>query len=127
MNKEQIINAINNYQLDKSKIIVISGAALVLLDVKKTTHDIDIWCDEDYYNYLLTRYHCVLERINEFGKKAYIIDNIINIGTSFKPQQMEIINGISCSSLKDILELKRFLNREKDKQLIKELEKITIK
>ena len=124
MNKEQIINIINEYQLDKSKFIVISGAALVLLDIKKKANDIDICCGIDYYNYLLREYPCELERINEFGEKAYMINGIINFGTSFCPQTIEIIEGIRCSSLKDIIELKKFLNRDKDKLLIKKLEKI---
>ena len=124
MNKEQIIKTINDYKLDKSRIVVISGAALVLLDIIKETKDIDIWCDKDYYNYLLKEYNTRFERINEFGEKAYIIDNIINFGTSFCPKQIEIIEGIKCSSLKDVLELKKFLNRDKDKLLIKRLEKI---
>ena len=124
MNKNEIIKIINDYKLDKSRFIVISGAALVLLDIKKKAHDIDIWCDKNYYNYLLNEYNSKFERINEFAEEAYMIDDIINFGTSFCPKQIEIIEGIKCSSLKDILELKIFLNRKKDKLLIKKLEKI---
>ena len=50
MNKKQIIDIIEKYELDKSKIIVISGAALVLLEQEKAAKDIDIWCDNDYYD-----------------------------------------------------------------------------
>ena len=124
MNKEDIIKTINQYHLDKSKFIVISGAALVLLDIKKKANDIDIWCENNYYNYLLKEYSCEFERINEFGEKAYMIDKIINFGTSFCPEQIEVIDDIKCSSLIDILKLKKFLNRDKDKLLIKKLEKI---
>ena len=69
MDKNQIIKIIKKYKLDKSKFIVISGAALVLLGIKKTANDIDIWCDNDYCDYLLNNYDCKLERINEFGEK----------------------------------------------------------
>lgn len=123
MNKKQIIKTIEKYKLDKSKFVVISGAALVLLDIKKTTKDIDISCDKDYCEYLLKNYDAKFERTNELGKKAYLIDDIINFGISFMPKEIEIIDGIQCSSLKDILELKRFLNRDKDKLIIKKLEK----
>ena len=123
MNKKQIIETIEKYKLDKSKFIVISGAALVLLEQEKATKDIDIWCDNDYYDYLLGNYDCKFERTNEFGEKAYLIDNIINFGVSFKPKNVEIIEGIQCSSLRDVLELKKFLNRDKDKFIINKLEK----
>ena len=123
MNKKQIIETIEKYKLDKSKFIVISGAALVLLEQEKTTMDIDIWCDNDYCDYLLGNYDCKFERTNEFGEKAYLIDNIINFGTSFKPKDVEIIEGIQCSSLRDVLKLKKFLNRDKDKYIISKLEK----
>ena len=118
MDKNQIIDIIKKYKLDKSKFIVISGAALDLHGIKKDTPDIDIWCDNDYCDYLLNNYVCKLERINEYGEKAYLIDNIINFGVSFKPKEIEILEDIQCASLKDILELKRFLNRSKDKYII---------
>lgn len=124
MNKDKIINIINEYKLDKSKFIVISGAALVLLNVEKKAHDIDIWCDNDYYYYLLKEYNCEFERVNEFGEKAYMIDGTINFGTSFQPEQILMVDDIQCASLKDTLELKKLLNRDKDKLLIKKLEKI---
>ena len=124
MNKSQIIEIIKKYKLDKTKFIVISGAALVLLGIEKEANDIDIWCDNDYCNHLLNNYDCKFERINEYGKKAYLIDNLINFGVSFRPKEVENIEGIQCASLKDILELKKFLNRSKDKNIISKLEKL---
>lgn len=123
MNKKQIIDTIEKYKLDKSKFIVISGAALVLLEQEEKTKDIDIWCDSDYCDYMINYYNAKYERTNELGKKAYLIDNIINFGVSFKPNNIEIIDNIQCASLRDILELKKFLNRDKDKALIRKLEK----
>ena len=123
MDKNQIIKTIKKYKLDKSKFIVISGAALVLLGIEKTANDIDIWCDNDYCDYLLNNYDCKLERINEFGNKAYMIDDMINFGISFRPKEVEVVDGIQCALLRDILELKKFLNRPKDKCSISKLEK----
>ena len=123
MNKKQIIEIIKKYKLDKKEFIVISGAALVLLGIEKKAKDIDIWCNNDYCDYLLHNYDCKFERINEFGKKAYLIDNIINFGVSFMPKEIETIEGIQCASLKDVLELKKFLNRSKDRHIISKLEK----
>ena len=124
MNKNQIIEIIKKNKLDKEKFIVISGAALVLLGIKKTAHDIDIWCNNEYCDYLINNYDSKFERVNEFGEKAYLINNIINFGISFRPLEIEIIEGIQCASLKDVLYLKKFLNRPKDKYIISKLEKI---
>lgn len=127
MTKKEIINVLNKYKLDKEKYIVISGAALVLQNIKKETNDIDIWVDNEYYTYLLDNYECVFERINEKNNKCYMIDNIINFGTSYCPKNTKIINDIRVSSIKDILELKKILNRPKDKEIIKVLEEIITK
>jgi len=124
MNKKDIINTINDYNLNKKEFIIIGGASLVMHDVIYETKDLDIWCSTIYCNYLFNNYDCQLERINEFGKKAYIIDNIINFGESFKPNDIDTIEGIKVSSLKDTYLLKKFLNREKDKHIISVLEKL---
>ena len=124
MTKEDIINTINKYKLNKDEFIVISGAALVLLDIKDSAKDIDIWVSDSYQEYLLNNYTCEFERINEFGNKAYLIDDIINFGTSFKPNEYVLVDGIKVSLIKDILELKKFLNRDKDKEIIEKLESI---
>ncbi len=42
MNKNKINEILNYYSLDNNKYIVISGAAMVLQDVKEYTSDIDI-------------------------------------------------------------------------------------
>ena len=123
MNKRQIIDTIEEYKLDKSKFIVISGAALVLMEQEEATKDIDIWCNSEYCDYLINNYNAKFERKNELGKKAYLIDDIINFGVSFEPKEFEIVEGIKCSSLRDILELKKFLNRDKDEIIIKKLER----
>lgn len=124
MNKKDIIKTIKDYNLDKEEIIIIGGASLVMHDVICDTKDLDIWCSTIYCNYLLENYNCQLERINEFGKNAYIIEDIINFGESFKPNDIDIIDGIKVSSLKDTYLLKKFLNREKDKYVISILEKL---
>ncbi len=124
MDRNKILQIINDYSLDKSRIIVISGAALVLLNVVEAARDIDIYCDREYYEYLLKNYNCEFERTNEFGEKAYMIDGIINFGLSYKPNKIMVVEGLQCASLKDILDMKKFLNRAKDKAIIKKLELI---
>ena len=82
MNKEDIVRILNYYELDKVRYVVISGAALTLLGIVDYAKDIDIYCDEEYYNYLIDNYGAVYERTNEYGIDAYMIDGIINFSFS---------------------------------------------
>lgn len=124
MNKKEIINTLSKYNFDKNKFCIISGAALVLLGFIENTKDIDIAVTEDYYNWLIRDYNCIFERTNEFNKDCYIIDNVINFGVSFMPNEFEIINGYKVASLESCYKLKLFLNRPKDKKIIKKLQQI---
>lgn len=119
MNKEEIMNVLNKYSLDKNEIVIIAGAALVLQGVVDKTHDIDIWVNEKYYNYLLNNYECKYERTNEYGLDCYMIDDIINFGLSFFPDNYVVIDGYKVASIDDCIRIKKFLNRDKDRELIK--------
>ena len=122
MNKKEIINTLSKYNFDKNKFCIISGAELVLLGFIENTKDIDIAVTEDYYSNLLKDYNCIFERTNEFNKDCYIIDNVINCGVSFMPNEFEIINGYKVAALESCYKLKLFLNRPKDKEIIKKLQ-----
>lgn len=122
MTRKDIIETLNNYNLDKDKFIIISGAALVLQNFSDQTHDIDIWVPKDYYEFLLNNYNCEFDRINEFGNKAYMIDNVINFGIDFYPDNYECINDYKVASLRDCYNVKKFLNRDKDNELLLKLE-----
>lgn len=123
MTKKDIIETLNNYKLDKDKFIIISGAALVLQNFSNQTHDIDIWVSKDYYEHLLSNFNCEFDRINEFGNKAFMIDEVINFGFDFCPDNYVYINGYKVASLRDCYNIKKLLNRDKDKKLLLKLEK----
>ena len=123
MTKKDIIETLNNYNLNKDKFIIISGAALVLQNFSNQTHDIDIWVSKDYYEYLLSNFNCEFDRINEFGNKAFMIDDVINFSFDFCPKNYVYINGYKVASLRDCYNVKKLLNRDKDKKLLLKLEK----
>ena len=123
MTKKDIIETLNNYNLDKDKFIIISGSALVLQNFSNQTHDIDIWVSKDYYEYLLSNFICEFDRINEFGNKAFMIDDVINFSFDFCPKNYVYINGYKVASLRDCYNVKKLLNRDKDKELLLKLEK----
>lgn len=115
MNKEEILSVLENYNFDKDNYIVISGASMVLQGVKEYTSDIDIVVSQEYFEYLLSNYECVFERVNEYGKEVYFIGNVINFSTTYYDSEYTLVNGIKVQSIESIIELKSKLNREKDK------------
>ena len=123
MTKKDIIETVNNYNLNKDRFIIISGAALVLQNFSNQTHDIDIWVSKDYYEHLLSNFICEFDRINEFGNKAFMIDDVINFSFDFCPKNYVYINGYKVASLRDCYNVKKLLNRDKDKKLLLKLEK----
>lgn len=122
INKENIISILDSYNFDKNSFYVIAGAALVLNGVCDRTLDIDICTSNEYYHKLINDYECVFERVNEYGESIYLIDNIINFGTSFMPSKYVLINGYRVASINDCYLLKKYLNRDKDLEVIKLLE-----
>lgn len=62
LNREKIIEILNEYNFDCDKYVVLSSSAMVLHGIKEYTRDIDIFVTWDYYKYLLDNYDCIFER-----------------------------------------------------------------
>ena len=120
MSKDEILNILNNYNFDKSKYILLSGAALTLYGIKDKTNDIDIAISKDYFKCLLNNYNSKLSYYNkDTNANIYEIDNIIEFSTNFYQENYNnkdynIIDGIMVQSLSSIIKLKQRLKREKD-------------
>lgn len=119
MNKEEIFKKLYLSDLDKNKIIIISGASLVVQNIIDSTKDIDIACDLEYYNSLdwkvKTGAFNIDIKINDVFEISYNL---------FYPDDYVIINGFKFMNLKRCLEIKERLNKEKDKEVIKKLKEI---
>jgi len=113
MNKKDIIETLNRYNLDTSKYIVLAGAAMTMLGLKEQTHDIDIAVTKDYYEYLRNNYDCKVEWCNE-GNDVYFIDDIINFGVNYYNEDHLIIDGIPVQKPEDIIKVKKIFGRKKD-------------
>lgn len=123
LNKLQILDILNYYNLPKNEYVIISGASMVLQDVKENTSDIDISVSEKLYDYLLKNYECKLEKILENNVRVWYLGDI-NFSTNFyQTVEYENINGYQCQTIEDILKLKKKLNRGKDLNDIKLLER----
>lgn len=69
MNKAEIIEKLNKYNLNKKEVTIISGAALVLHGIIAKTNDIDICVTKNYYNFLINNYNCICDKTNVIGEK----------------------------------------------------------
>ena len=117
MKKEEVFKELEKLDLSKDKYIVISGASLVCQDIIDETDDIDLTCSKEFYNKLDWP-----TRIGAFGKEVKYKDCFEISGNLYEYQDIVLINSYRFLSLEDCLEIKKRLNRPKDKKLIKELE-----
>lgn len=119
MNKKEILNKLKEYNLDSKKFIIIGSSALVLKGLKENVHDIDIAVTKEYNDYLLKNFNCKFEKeIDEY--KCYYIDDIINFSTHYYNDfKGEWVEGYLIQTPKEVLQLKKKLNREKDQNDIK--------
>ncbi len=118
LNKDDILKKLNNLSLDKDKFIIISGASMVLQDVKDVTSDIDISISTDIEDKLNgLNYH-----IGFYNEKIYEKDNIEFFTTYYEEIDYIIINGYKVATLEYVLKLKQKLNRKKDLKDIKLLD-----
>lgn len=124
MTKKDILEILKIYNFDKKEFIILSGASLVLQNVKEDTSDIDITTSVYLYNKLLKEYNCVFEKEVD-NYLVWFIDNIINFSTHYY-DEIEYINynGYKIQSLESILKLKESLNRNKDKSDIEKIKRL---
>lgn len=119
--KDNILEILKEYNLDKQEYIVLSSASLVLQNVKEYTTDIDIAVSEELYSIILEKHNCAFEKkIDNYD--IWFIDNIINFSNHYyeETEYIELL-GYKVQTLRSILELKLNLNRAKD---VKDIELI---
>ncbi len=116
MMKEEIFKELEKLDLPKDKYIVISGASLVVQGIIEETDDIDLACSKDFFEKLDWPIR------EEYGSKIKHKD-IFDIDYDLYDEIRVIeINGYRFMNIDACLELKKEMNKPKDKKLIKELE-----
>ena len=120
MNKEQIIEKLNHINLEKNQYIVIGSASLVMQSITDKANDIDLATSKDYYEKIPWK---IKEGAFHIEIKYY---DCFEIGYNlFEESKIDCvdIDGYSCASLREILIVKKALNREKDQKMIQILER----
>lgn len=121
INKNDILKILEQYDFDPQEYIIISGASLVLQGVKEYTSDIDIAVSNKLYNQILKDYNCQIEKkIDNYI--IWLINDVINFSNHYyETVEYTELYGYKVQTLESIIELKKGLNRQKDK---KDIEKI---
>ena len=120
MNKNEIIEKLKKSNLDKNEIIVISGASLVVHDIINDTEDIDLICTKEYYDMINWK---IKNGFFSIDIKYYDVFEISNNLYDEYKNYYDLIDDYKFMNLNSCLDLKRKMNREKDKNVIKILEK----
>ncbi len=118
MNKKEILEKLKTLKIDMNRVVILSGASLVLQNYIPETDDIDISTTKLVYNHL--DWQC---KIGAFNTEIKYFD-VFEIGYNlYNPNQIVVVEGYMCANLRSILDTKVALNREKDKNLIVRLKK----
>ena len=115
MNKDDILKKLEYYNFDKNEVLILSGASMVLNEIKETTNDIDIAVSNDYEKEILKKYDCKL-KVEVNGYNVYTIDDIIEFSVNYYDFEYDIKYGFKVQKVSEVLKLKEVLNREKDKK-----------
>lgn len=118
LNKDDIFDKLKTLNLDKDKFIVISGASMVVQNIKKETNDIEIIIDPEIEEELISFSY----KIGFTGNKVYMLNDIELFIDWYDETDYVIIDGYKFATLESILKLKKELNRKKDLSDIKALD-----
>lgn len=119
MDKNEIFNELKKLDLDKNEIIIISGASLVVQGIIDKTSDIDLTCSKSYYDKINWP-----TKIGSFGIEIKYKDNFEISNNLYDKEKVVKINGYNFSNLEHCLDIKKRLNRKKDKRIITKLDLI---
>ena len=116
MTKQEIFEKLEELNLDKSKYIIIGGASLVCQDVLDETEDIDLACSREVFDSLDWPVRV------EYGSEIKYKDCFDIDYNLYDLEHIDIIDEYQCSDLVTCYELKKSMNKPKDKKLIQKLE-----
>lgn len=117
LNKEQILDKLNELELDKNEFVVSMGSSLVMHNIKKETNNINISISSDSFSRLKQKYNSIYENNIEIIK--YDVFEISNLDLNIKK---ELIDNYYCQDLESIMSTKKELNRKKDIKDIKAID-----
>lgn len=117
MNREEIFYKLSSCSLDLNECIIIGGASLVVQGLLDETSDIDFACSREYYDSVNWDYDRNIEGNVLKEKDCFSISS-----TFFDENNCIEIDGYRFMTIEKIYDIKKKLNRKKDKKIIKDLD-----
>lgn len=117
MNREEYIKGLEEMGLPKEEYIILSGGSLLLRGIREKTED---------YDFCITKK--LAEEINLYDSPKddngfYTPFENCQMMDDFDGTPFDIVDGYQCESLESILAFKRRVNRPKDQDDIRNIEK----
>ena len=120
MNKNDIINRLEDLNFDKSGYWVLAGSAMVLHGIRPETHDIDMGCTKEFADELETEGYPTVVMPDGTRRITYAED--VEIFEDWIFDRVMFVDEIPVISLEGLLEMKRSLGREKDMRDVQMIE-----
>lgn len=120
LTKEDVISHLEALDLNPSRYWVTAGAALLFYGLRETTADIDLGCDRILADSLEARGYDARREAD--GRRRFHLPGEVDVSEDFGRGPVRLLEGIPVVSPAGVLDLKRFLNREKDQADIRRLE-----
>ena len=120
MNKNDIINRLEDLNFDKNGYWVLAGSAMVLHGIRPETHDIDMGCTKEFADELETEGYPTTVMPDGTRRITYVED--VEIFEDWIFDRVVFVEGIPVISLEGLLEMKRSLGREKDMRDVQMIE-----
>lgn len=120
MNKNDIINRLEDLNFDKTDYWVLAGSAMVLHGVRPETHDIDLGCTKEFADELEKCGYPTAVMSDGTRRITYAED--MEIFEDWIFDRVVFVEEIPVISLEGLLEMKRNLGREKDLRDIQMIE-----
>ena len=129
MNREQFIRNCKSLMkaagIKPQEMVVAAGGSLLLRGLRSNTEDIDVSVTEKTYAHIKRVLPEWIQMEDTNHPSGCIVLSVgpfdIHNDSATANQDYEIIDGVACQTLEDILELKQRLNRPKDQLDIKNI------
>ena len=116
MTKDEIYKKLDGLGLDKHDYIIVTGCSLVCHGIIDETEDINLACRKEVFDSLDWPVRV------EYGSEIKYKDCFDINCDLYDLEHIDIIDGYQCSDLVTCYELKKSMNKPKDKKLIQKLE-----
>ena len=114
MDKQEILNHLSAFPYDRNEFWVITGAAMVLYDIRGQTSDIDLGCSGRLADLLEADGY--LFRRMENGKRWFKYGEHIELFEGWLRDAIGTVDSFHIISINGLIEMKQELGRDKDKR-----------